>query len=433
MRGGTPSPLVGWYVVGLCMLAYVFSFIDRQILALLITPIQADLGITDTQFGLLHGLAFALFYAVMGIPVASLSDRKSRPLIIVLGLMVWSAATVISGFARSFALLFAARICVGAGEAALSPATYSLISDLFPRERLGRAVAVYSFGSFLGSGLAFLVGGSVIALVDRLGPWGITWLDAMKPWQLAFVAVGAPGILLGLIILITVRDPRVSQGGTVDAPGIGAVLSYLARHRAVFGPHLVGYSLSAMALFGILSWAPAYLIRIHGLTPQTSGYWLGLMAIFSGGGGVLASGWLMDRRTRAGQADAPFSVGIVGAAGLVVPIALLPVAPSLDVALMLLAVALFFASFPMPPSTAVMQIGSPKAMRSRVSAIFLFCNSLLGLALGSAMIGTLNDHAFGGPEGVRLSMPLVVALAGAGAALILAQGRRPFRRLVASL
>ena len=138
-----------WYVVILCMIAYIFSFIDRQILSLLIAPIQADLGISDTQFGLLHGLAFSLFYATMGMPLASLSDRMSRPLIIAVGVALWSFATMACGLARGFGQLFLARVAVGAGEAGLSPATYSLISDLFPREKLGRAVAVYSIGSFL--------------------------------------------------------------------------------------------------------------------------------------------------------------------------------------------------------------------------------------------------------------------------------------------
>jgi MFS family permease len=147
-----------WLVVGLCMVAYVFSFIDRQILALLIGPIQADLKLSDTQFGLLQGLAFSLFYATMGIPIASLADRHPRPLIITVAVAFWSLATMACGLAGTFMALFLARLGVGAGEAGLSPATYSLIGDLFPRERLGRAIGVYSMGSFLGAGIAFLVG-----------------------------------------------------------------------------------------------------------------------------------------------------------------------------------------------------------------------------------------------------------------------------------
>ena len=181
-----------WIGVILCMIAYIFSFIDRQIMALLIGPIQADLGISDTQFGLLHGFAFSIFYATMGIPIAALSDRKSRPVIIAVGVAFWSLATAACGFARAFLQLFLARVCVGAGEAALSPATYSLISDLFPKEKLGRAVAVYSLGSFMGTGIAFLLGGWVIGAVSAGGPQ--YWLGLrLAAWQMTFIIVNSSG------------------------------------------------------------------------------------------------------------------------------------------------------------------------------------------------------------------------------------------------
>ena len=160
-----------WYVVLVCMLAYIFSFVDRQILALMIEPIKRDLDLSDTQFSLLHGLAFSLFYAFMGIPIALLADRYSRPRIIAIGVAFWSLATAVCGLSRNFAQMFLARIGVGVGEAALSPATYSMLSDMFPRDRLGRAVGVYSIGSFIGGGLAFLIGGYVINLLKAWTPW----------------------------------------------------------------------------------------------------------------------------------------------------------------------------------------------------------------------------------------------------------------------
>jgi MFS family permease len=217
------------------MAAYVFSFVDRQILSLLIAPIQADLKISDTQFGLLSGLAFALFYAAMGLPIASLADRKSRPLIIALGVAFWSLATVACGLARAFPQLFIARICVGAGEAALTPATYSLLGDLFPKDRLGRAAAVYSLGSFLGAGAAFLAGGALIALISAHGVTDIAGLT-LKPWQLVFVLVGLPGILIAGLIPLTVREPgpggRRPNSGAASA--FSAVFAFLHRERGYF-------------------------------------------------------------------------------------------------------------------------------------------------------------------------------------------------------
>lgn len=421
-----------WLVVYLCMLAYIFSFIDRQILSLLIEPIKADLDLSDTQFGLLHGLAFSIFYATMGIPIASLADRKSRPLIIVIGLTFWSLATAACGLAHSFIQLFIARVCVGAGEAALSPATYSLISDLFPKEKLGRAIAVYSLGSFFGAGIAFLVGGTAIAAVSAHGPMLFASI-LFQPWQIVLVAVGLPGLLLALIIFLTVREPFPSgRRPQTEAAPFGAVVAFLKTERAIFIPHMIGFTLAAMALFTVLGWSPAYLMRTFDLKPGNVGATLGVIAIFAGGGGVMASGMLMDWLTRRGYADAPFRTGMIGAAGTVSPAALLPFAGSFSAAVCLVAATQFFASFPMPPSTAVMQIAAPPNMRSRVSALFLCSNSLLGLALGSAIVGLLNDRVFGTPLAIGLSIAIVIAGSSIGACLILIFGAKPFRRFMAA-
>ncbi|MGH7462539.1 MAG: MFS transporter, partial [Longimicrobiales bacterium] len=180
----------------LCMVAYVFSFIDRQITALLIEPIRADLRISDTQFSLIHGLAFAFFYALMGMPIARLADTRSRPVIISAGIFVWSIATATCGLTRNFWQLFAARMAVGCGEAALSPTAYSIIADSFPKSRLGLALGVYSMGSFIGAGLAFLIGGTVIELVTRIGALELPVLGTVKPWQMTFFIVGMPGVLI---------------------------------------------------------------------------------------------------------------------------------------------------------------------------------------------------------------------------------------------
>lgn len=423
----TTSHRQGWYVVIICMVAYVLSFIDRQILSLLIEPIKADLGLSDTQFGLLGGLAFSLFYATMGIPIASLADRRSRPWIIATGIAVWSIATAMCGLARSFPQLFIARIGVGAGEASLSPASYSLIGDIFPRDTLGRALAVYSLGSFLGAGIAFLVGGAVIGMVSA---HGVTVLGgvAFKPWQLVFLIVGLPGIFLSSLILLTVHEPREARGApAADIPAFGAVLAMLWERRAIFLPHMAGFTMAAMTLFALLSWAPAYLMRTYHLTPASSGVWLGVIAIVAGGGGVLTSGWSVDRMTRRGRGDAAFRTGMIGTVGTVAPLALLPFSATLWVSAGLLSVALFFASFPMPPSTAVMQVAVPPRMRSRVAAIFLCCNSFIGLSLGSALVGILNDRVFPSPAGVGASMALVAASAAVIATGLLAMGCRPLR------
>jgi MFS family permease len=423
-----------WYVVVICMIAYVFSYIDRQITTLLIEPIQADLALSDTQFGLLHGLAFAIFYATMGIPIAQLSDRHSRPLIISVGVFLWSVATAACGLARTFWQFFAARVAVGVGEAALSPATYSMLADYFPKDQLGRAVAVYSTGSFIGAGLAYLAGGAIVSIVPRLGLEHIPIIGALKPWQVAFVLVGLPGIAVALLCWLTVRDAPRHEDMLERVAGVPAasdtlvhVFRFCLAHRTALACHFVGFSLASMSLYQLLGWGPAMFIRGYGLTPAQSGYVLGVVTLVASTTGVLVSGWLNDRLRQAGRIDAPMLTGAIGAAGLVLPSALLPFAGSLSPAVALFGIALFFASFPMPPSTAAIQILAPNRMRSRIAAMFLFCNSLFGLAFGATLVGALNDYVFERPGAVTVSVALVVGGAGAGAAFVLAAGMRPFR------
>jgi MFS family permease len=433
MSNGT-STARAWFAASVLMVAYVVSYLDRQIMALLIEPIRADLGLNDTQFGLLHGMAFALFYAVLGIPIASLTDRRSRPWIIAAGVAFWSLATVACGLARSFAHLLLARIAVGAGEAVLAPATYSLLADLFPKEKLGRAVAVFSTGSFVGSGLALLLGGTVIAAVSRGDITTLPGFGMLKPWQLAFVLAGLPGLLVALIIAITLRDPRRREISGRGEEEEGGLWRFLATHRKVFTAHYFGYSMSAMALFALLSWSPAYLIRNFGLPASESGYTLGALVMVACMAGVLSSGWLMDELRRRGWEDAPMRTGVIGVAGLLAPAVLLPFATHLPagiaypVALILLAILFFFGAFPMPPSTAAMQMLAPNRLRARVSAMFLFFNSLLGLALGSVIVGALTDYVYGDPKYVGASMSTVVFGAALLACMTLGAGCRLFRQ-----
>ena len=310
-----------WYVVLICMLAYIFSFVDRQILALMIEPIKHDLQLSDTQFSLLHGLAFSLFYAFMGIPIALLADRYSRPRIIAIGVAFWSLATAACGLSRSFAQMFLARIGVGVGEAALSPATYSMLSDMFPRHKLGRAVGIYSIGSFIGGGMAFLIGGYVINLLKSVDSVAVPLLGALRPWQVTFFIVGLPGLLVALLILLTVRDPqrrgvRRDAAGQAQKPSVGETFRFLGRHRGTFFCHYLGFSFYAMILFCLLGWTPAFYMRKYGLSPVDVGYMLGVVVLVANTAGVFCGGWLMDWLAKRGYSDAPLRAGVIGAVGM---------------------------------------------------------------------------------------------------------------------
>ncbi len=415
-----------WYMVFLCMVAYIFSFIDRQIVTLLIEPIRADLQISDTQFSLIHGLAFALFYATMGIPIARLADTKSRPLIISAGIFIWSIATALCGTTKNFTQLFIARMGVGVGEAALSPAAYSMITDSFPKSRLGLALGIYSTGSFIGAGLAFLIGGTVIGYISDFGVVEWPLIGIVKPWQMTFFIVGLPGVLIAALFYLTIRDPE--RKGITQARGfsIRAVLSYISLHRKTFASHYLGFGFLALALFALMSWAPAFLIRNYDLEIQEVGIYLGTLVMVCNTAGVLSSGLLTDWFTRHGYDDAPMRSGMVGGLGVILPAALFSFMPDMNSALMMLAVAMFFGSFPLATSAAALQIMAPNQMRAQVTSLFFLSMNILGITGGASLVALCTDYLFKNEIMVGYSMSLISSSAAIIGALLLGLGLKYF-------
>ena len=424
-----------WYMVFLCMVAYIFSFIDRQVLALLIEPIRADLQISDTQFSLIHGFAFALFYATMGIPIARLADTRSRPMIISVGIFVWSLATAVCGMTKSFGQLFIARMGVGVGEAALSPAAYSMITDSFPKSKLGLALGVYSIGSFIGAGLAFLIGGTVIGLISELGISELPLVGAVRPWQMTFFIVGLPGIIVAALFYFTIRDPQ--RKGIVDqnAQGfsIAEVFGYIASHKSTFTAHYLGFGFLALSLFAILSWAPAFLIRNFGLSVRDVGIYLGCLVLISNTTGVLASGALTDAFTRRGLDDAAMRSGMIGGLGVMVPVAVFSSMPGLPLTLAALAIAMFFASFPLATSAAALQLMAPNQMRAQVTALFFLSMNILGITGGASLVALCTDYVFADEQMVGYSMSIISASSAVAGAALLAWGLKPLRLTVKAL
>ncbi|EJO35819.1 transporter, major facilitator family protein [Acinetobacter radioresistens WC-A-157] len=413
------------------MLAYIFSFIDRQILALMIEPIKADLNLSDTQFSLLHGLAFSLFYAFMGLPLAYLADRFSRPKIIAVGIIFWSIATALCGLSKNFIQLFFSRMGVGVGEAALSPAAYSMFSDMFSKDKLGRAVAVYSIGSFVGGGIAFLVGGYVIGLLKDLSLIEIPVFGAVKAWQMAFILVGLPGILIGLLFVLTVRDPKrkgqsVNAEGEVEKVTIRAAFTFLKKHRKTFTCHYLGFTFYAMALYCLISWSPAFFMRKFSMTPTEAGYMLGTVLLVANTLGVFCAGWLNDWLIQKGRKDAPMITGVIGIVGLVLPLVAFTQVSEYWLAVTLLAPAMFFASFPMPISTTAMQMLAPNQLRAQISAIFLLISNLVAVGIGTTLVALVTDKIFENPLMVGTSLSIVGGIACVLSFVLLKQGCKAF-------
>lgn len=428
----TFDPVYAWYVVGVLTLAYTFSFIDRQILSLLVEPIRHDLQLTDTQIGLLQGLAFAIFYTTLGVPFGRLADRTSRRAIICGGILVWSAMTAACGLARSFGVLFGFRVGVGVGEAALNPAAYSLITDYFPRDQVTRAIAVYTGGSFLGAGLALIIGGAVIDLVAGIGSVTLPVLGDLRPWQVAFVAVGVPGVAVAALML-TIREPARrglirSSGGAQAGVAIPEIVAFLKSHRAAYGFHFAGFSAIVLLAYANLAWVPTYFTRTFGWTAGEVGLRYGLVILIFGTAGVVSGGWLADLLRRRGYRDANLRLVVITS------LALLPLGvastlmPESWMALALSAPAAYLWAVPMGVAPAALQPITPNQMRAQISALYLLTITLVGLGVGPLLVALLTDRVFGDPQGIKYSLAIVSAGAAPLAALLLRLGMPAYRR-----
>lgn len=424
-----PSAAVSWYGVFVLTMVYILSFIDRTILSLLVGPIRADLGLSDTQISLLHGFAFAIFYTTLGIPIALVADRRNRRNIIALGVAFWSLATAACGFARSFWHLFLARVGVGVGEAALTPAAYSLIADAFPPHRLSRAVSVYTVGAFAGAGLAFLIGGAVISGVANAGTVTLPLFGELKPWQLVFVLVGLPGIPMALWML-TVREPPRRR--PVSQASLGAALrenlAYMRVHWQAYTAHFAGFSLIGLVFNAGAAWLPAYLMRLHGLTPGGAGFWLGSILLVAGVAGVMSGGWFADMMAARGRSDATMRVGIIAAIGALPFAAMGTLTASLPLSLALIAGFLYFTTLPYGAAAAALQLITPGRMRATASAIYLCILNLAGIGVGSALVALATDRIFGNDLAVGKSLALVGVIGTPLAAVVIVWGLPHFRR-----
>lgn len=377
-KTATPTRLLLWTL----LVVYIFNFIDRQIVNILAEPIRMELGLSDTQIGLMTGLAFALFYTVLGIPIARYADRPttSRPRIIALALTIWSAMTALCGFAQNFWQLLLARIGVGIGEAGCTPAAHSLISDSVPKEKRSSALAFYALGIPIGTVLGMMIGG---ILNDVLG------------WRLAFFAVGLPGVALALIVLWILKDPRRSNAAlettTAPPPSLGGKETM----KAIFGSRalvllLVAGSTASFLAYGKTTWATIFFQRTHGLSPGEVGFYFGVVNGAAGILGTWLGGWLADRYGSTNRRH----VLTAPAIGMAIAAPAAWWAYSVDAwyfALFLLFLPTLLNSLYYGPTYSSVQGLVPKQARAMASAIMLFCQNLIGLGLGPLLFGMLSD------------------------------------------
>lgn len=421
--GAEPSLRYAWYVAGVLMVCNTFSFIDRQVLGLLVPPIKAELGLSDTQIGLLQGLAFGIFYTLLGIPMGRIADHGQRRLLVAAGVFVWSLMTALCAAARSFTTLFLARMGVGVGEATLSPAAFSLLSDYFPRHRLASALSIFSMGIFFGSGLALILGGLIIG--------------ALGSWRLTFLIVGLPGLLVALLAL-TIREPRRTKL-LVGADGAATRLSFREvaaqvrlRWQSVAGICLA-FAMQALCNYSQQAWLPTFFVRVHDFSLRQAGVTLGLLSLATGLLGAVSGGFLADRWASRGVAEAPLRVGVLATtcAGVLFTAAM--VVPALAARLVLLAPAFFFLAMPIGSGYASLPLILPNQVRGQIGALQIFTLNLLGLILGPALPGVMNDYVYRDPQMLGWSLAWTVGGASLLSAVLFAATFRPYRRDYAAM
>jgi MFS family permease len=407
-----PSRRAAWYAVFVLMVCYTFSFVDRLILAFLVTPLKHDLHLSDTQIGLLQGFAFAMLYSILSIPFGLAADRVNRRNLVSAGVVAWSLMTACGSLAKSFGALALTRTGVGVGEATLAPAAFSIIADYFPRERLSSALSVYSMGVQIGGGLALILGGFVVQAISHLSPVTLPWVGTLAPWRLTFLIVGAPGVFI-VALLASIREPvRRRLPDTVRSrPGLSnAVREIRARWRSTLGISVI-MACEAMSNYAFGSWCPAFFERLHHWPKSRIGLVLGALTMGCGCIGLFCGGRLSDHWLRHRVLEAPLRVGLVSLTGVLCTLVPAMLFASADLTIALLVPAVFFLALPIGCSFASIQMIYPNQVRGTVSAIMLLVLNLFGLTLGTLLPGLLDDRLFHDERMLGQSIAITAGLA----------------------
>jgi len=432
-----PAPAYGWYVVVILTIAYALSFLDRQILSLLVQPIKEDLGITDTQMSLLLGLAFAIFYTVLAIPLGRMADRRSRRGMIAIGITVWCLMTAACGLAKNFTHLFLARLGVGIGQAPLNPSALSMISDYFPRERRGKPIAFYSLGISLGGGIAMLVGGQVIGYVSTAPAVSLPLVGELAAWQTVLLWVGLPGLIVA-VLMATIKEPvrqdKIKmQDQAADAQEVmpmKEVVQFLLQRWRTYGTLFLGMSVVTIIGYAFMFWIPTMFVRTWGWTYPEISKAYGLVVLLAGPTGVALGGWMGDWLYRRGHRDGHMRATLVGVLILIAFSIAAPLMSTPELAVVMLFPATVGAAMPSATGAASLMMIVPNQMRAVTTAVYYFVIGILGLILGSTSVALVTDYVFGDDAALRYSIVCVVIGAGVLAIGFLISNLRHFRASV---
>ena len=408
----TPSAATAIVVL---VAASACSFVDRQIMSLMVVPIQADLKLSDTGVSLLLGLAFVICYALAGPPLGLLIDRRPRWRIVSVGITVWSLMTAGCAFASSYLQLFLFRMGVGVGEATLNPAAYSLLPDLVSRRRLGLSIACYGLGVYVGAGLALLIGGQVIGLLTQQPTITLPLIGTIRSWQSVFLVVGLLGVPLAVIARL-MPEPRRTGNPSNSAPNAREVFSLVRANTRIFVAVTLCWAGVLMAGYSVGAWLPTMMIRTHGWSPVKVGLWFGMIIVFAGATGAvcggLASDWACVRR----QTGRVTTVVLLSLAAVPFAVAF-PLMQDPMLALGLVAFFVFLQAGAAAAAPTMLQDLLPSRMRGLGSALALAVTVLLGLGVGPTLVAIVTDKAFIDKTMLRYSLSLVIPLMLLGATL----------------
>lgn len=393
---GYPRPAQAWYMVILLLIIYTISFIDRQLPGLLGREIIAEFQISYTQFGLLTGFAFAIFYAAFGLICARIADSSSRRGLIAAGLFVWSLMTAATALARSYSMLFLFRMGVGVGEATLAPAANSLLADSFPKEKLSTAMSVYSMGIPVGTALAFIAGGSVIGMADLIPDIQLAGLDPITGWRKVFLMVGIPGVLLTLL-LWTIKEPtRKGLSGDSASLPLSVVAAHVKDKLRAYTSVAVGVSFNAMLGFGSVIFVTLFFNKYHGVSSAEVGITFGTISLVTGPVGLLLGGYLADRWYKEGRKDGNVLALMAAPLGYAIPATVFPFMTDTTLAWVMLGISNLFINLPSGVAYASLQMITPNQMRGQIIAAYVLCTTIIGYGMGPFLIGLFTDQLFGG-------------------------------------
>ena len=424
-----PKPIYAWFFTSILLVAYIISFIDRQMINYLVVPIKEDMGLTDFEISFIQGWGFVLAYIIFSIPFGRIVDKVNRVRVLIGGIIIWSVATAACGFSKNSWQLVLSRSGVGAGEAALTPPSWSIISDLFPVEKRSFPMSIYLMGPYIGQGLSLLFGAQILRIYNE--PVTLFESIIVQPWQIIFLIIAVPGVILGLL-MFALKDPvrkevlvSEKEEGT---DSIKEVFAYVIKNIGAYMPLLIGSAFIVVLLYGVQSWVPTFLHRIHGWEHTRIGDQYGLVALFAGSLGVVSGPMAEKYLTKLNFNAATIIVCIITAVALTIigPITFLSL--SSDIVLIGIFITSFFITLPLALFATSLQNITPNQYRGVVTGLYVFTVNITGYGLGPMVVAFFTDKVFKSEMAIDLSMAAMFLICGPISFFIFYLGRKPFAK-----